>query len=197
MYTVYGNVKSRTYRVLWMLEEIGVPYDHVAAAPQSDEIRAMSALGKVPVLVVDGTALTDSAAILTYLGDVHGALTFPAGTLDRARQDGMTFRIVDEIDAILWMATRHRAILPGEHRVPAVISSLKWEFDRNLKRIASEFAGPYLMGDTMTIADILLGHCMGWAMVAQFPIESEVLQDYFRALRGRDAYKRVRALSPA
>jgi glutathione S-transferase len=37
-YKIIGGVKSRTMRVLWMLEEIGVAYEHVAAAPRSDEV---------------------------------------------------------------------------------------------------------------------------------------------------------------
>ncbi|MGV6850292.1 MAG: glutathione S-transferase family protein [Marinibacterium sp.] len=194
MYTVYGNVKSRTFRVLWMLEEIGAPYTHVPAAPQSAEIRAVSAAGKLPALDVDGTVLTDSVAILTYLADAHGALTFPAGSLDRARQDSLTHRILDEFDAVLWAASRLSMILPAEYRVPAAVDSLKWEFGRNLARLDADFAGPYLMGDTMTIADILLGHCLGWATVAQFPVQADRLTDYFRALRGRDAYKRIRSM---
>ena len=68
MYTVYGNVKSRTFRVLWMLEELGVPYTHVPAPPQSDEIRAVSALGKVPVL-------PDRLAIFCQLNHRPGGTT--------------------------------------------------------------------------------------------------------------------------
>lgn len=194
MYTVYGRVNTRTFRVLWMLEELGVPYTHVPVAPQSDEIRAISPLGKIPALTVDGTTLTDSVAILTYLADHHDTLTYPAGTLDRARQDGLTHRIVDEFDAVLWTATRHLSTLPEEQRVPAVVPSLAWEFGRNLARLADEFKGPFLMGETMTVPDIVFGHCLGWAMVAKFRIESDALLDYFRTLRSREAYKRVMAM---
>jgi len=194
MYTVYGRVNTRTFRVLWMLEELGAPYAHVPAAPQSDQIRVVSPPGKIPVLTVNGATLTDSVAILTYLADHHGTLTFPAGTLDRARQDGMTQRIVDEFDAVLWAATRHRSTLPEEHRVPAVVPSLAWEFGQNLERLAGAFKGPFLLGETMTVPDIVFGHCLGWAMVAKFRIESDALLEYFRGLRGRDAYTRVMAM---
>ena len=84
MLKVYGSAKSRAFRVLWMLEEVGEPYEHVDAAPHSAEIVARNPSGKVPVLEVEGTALTDSTAILTWLADRHGKLTFPAGTLERA-----------------------------------------------------------------------------------------------------------------
>jgi glutathione S-transferase len=75
-YEVIGGVKSRTLRVLWMLEEIGQPYTHVPALPQSDEVTRFSPAGKIPLLVADGVPISDSVAIMTYLGDRHGALTY-------------------------------------------------------------------------------------------------------------------------
>ena len=192
MYTIYGQVASRAFRVMWALEEMGEDYRLVDAPPQSDAVRGVSSLGKIPAMEVDGTILTDSVAIMTYLADKHGQLTFPAGSIDRARQDGFTERVNDEFDALLWMAARHGRILPEAHRVPAVIDSLKWEFGRNMERLAAEFEGPFLMGETFTIADILLGHCIGWAIVSEFPIESAEIQAYGKALRSRDAYKAAR-----
>ncbi|MBB95759.1 MAG: glutathione S-transferase [Rhodobacteraceae bacterium] len=193
MYTLYGNLASRAFRVMWAMEEMGLDYTLVDAGPQSDAVRAVSPLGKIPALDVDGTILTDSVAIMTYLADRHGALTYPAGTLDRARQDGFTERVNDEFDALLWMSARHSFVLPKEHRVPEVKPSLKWEFERNLDRLAQEFEGPFLMGETMTIPDILLGHCLGWAVMAKLPVENPKIEAYGKALRAREAYKAARA----
>lgn len=94
-YTVYGAVRSRAFRVLWLLEELGLDYSHVPAGPQSEEIRKISPLGKIPVLVEGDAVLRDSTAILTYLADKHGGFTHPAGTIARAQQDAWTFRILD------------------------------------------------------------------------------------------------------
>ncbi|MFN6951161.1 MAG: glutathione S-transferase N-terminal domain-containing protein, partial [Albidovulum sp.] len=90
MYTIIGTVGSRAARVLWMLEELGEPYEHIAAPPRSEGVTAFNPAGKVPVLVEDGTPITDSTAIIQYLADKHGKLTYRAGTLDRARQDSLT-----------------------------------------------------------------------------------------------------------
>lgn len=195
MYKVYGSVKSRAFRVLWMLEEIGEPYEFIQAGPHSEAVLALNPSGKVPVLEVDGVALTDSAAILTYLADRHGKLTFPAGTLDRGRQDAMIHRILDEFDAVLWAAARHTFVLPEDRRVPQVKDSLAWEFTRNANRLSDLFEGPFVMGETMTIADILLTHCLNWASNAKITIESRTLLDYAKAMRGREAFTRVLALA--
>ncbi|TNF19209.1 MAG: glutathione S-transferase family protein [Rhodobacteraceae bacterium] len=197
MYTVIGSVVSRTFRVLWMLEELGAPYEHLPARPGSDEVRAHNPSGKVPVLIAEGTALTDSTAIMTYLADRHGALTYPAGSLERARQDGITCAILDEVDALLWTASRHTFVLPEDQRVPQIKDSLKAEYARNIARLSDRIAGPFFMGEVMTLPDILMTHCCNWAISARFPEPEPPLAQYLSTLRARPAFARVRALGKA
>lgn len=193
MYTVIGSPMTRAFRVIWVLEELGQPYTLTPAGPQSAEILAVNPSGKVPALQVEGETLTDSAAIITYLADKHSALTAPAGTLARAHQDAMTQQCLDELDAVLWTAARHSFALPKEHRLPEIKDSLKWEFARNISRIEAKFKGPYVMGEMFTIADVILTHCLSWAYGAKFPIESQTLLDYGKAMRTRPAHQRASA----
>ncbi|MFN3970353.1 MAG: glutathione S-transferase family protein [Gemmobacter sp.] len=191
-YQVIGNIRSRTLRVLWMLEELGQPYELLNAMPRSDSVVAVNPSGKVPVLLVDGEAITDSTAILTYLADRHGGLTHPAGSLDRARQDSLTQFLLDEFDAVLWMAARHSFILPQEHRVPAVKDSLKWEFVRSQAALVARMgSGPFLMGEAITLPDIICAHCLQWAQGAKFPVTEPRLQDYAATMTGRAALTRA------
>ena len=194
MYTVVGSRTNRTFRVLWALEELGVEYDHKPFAVRSPEALEHSPTGKLPALICEGEVITDSAAIITFLADRHGGLTFPAGSVRRAQQDALLHRVIDEIDAVLWTAARHSFILPEAERVPAVKDSLKLEFKRSLDRLMEQIDGPYLMGDTMTIPDIILAHCGGWAYNAKFPLENEAFKTYTNRLRERDAFKRAAAL---
>jgi len=105
----------------------------------------------------------------------------------------MTFRALDELDAVLWVAARHSFILPKELRAPAVKDSLKHEFQHNLARIVKDIDGPYAMGETLTIADIALCHCGSWARAAQFQVAPPAFVDSMRVLRGREAFKRASA----
>lgn len=191
MYQVIGSTQSRAFRVMWALEELSQDYEHIAAKPHTPEALAVNPSGKIPALKVGDDVLTDSSAILTYLADKHGALTFAAGTIERARQDGLTHMVLDELDAVLWTAARHSFILPEEQRVPAVKDSLKWEFARNATRLADCIKGPFLMGETMTIADIIAAHCLNWAYNAKFEITDQRLLDYAKSMRARDAFKRA------
>ncbi|WP_338549085.1 glutathione S-transferase family protein [Roseovarius phycicola] len=191
MYDVIGSRATRAIRVLWMLEEIGAPYNHVAASPRSPEASAVNPSGKVPNLRDGDTVLTDSAAILTYLSDKHGALTHTPGTPERGRQDCLLHQVLDEVDGVLWMAARHSFVLPEERRVPAVKDTLKWEFNRNVARLADRLEGPFLMGDSMTLPDIVLTHCLGWAERAGFDGPGEALTAYRSRMEAREAFQKV------
>ncbi|MFP3384630.1 MULTISPECIES: glutathione S-transferase family protein [Tritonibacter] len=195
MYKVIGKPMTRTFRVLWALEELEQPYELEDAAPQSAEIRNYNPSGKVPALVVDGTTVTDSVAIITYLADKHGALTAPAGTLARARQDSVTNMLNDEMDALLWMAARHSFALPEEQRVPAIKDSLRWEFARSVSRVEARLTDEFIAGESFSIADILLTHCLNWARGAKFEVESEALLAYGKRMRDRAAFQRVVTLA--
>jgi glutathione S-transferase len=192
MYTVIGAIASRAMRVVWMLEELEQPYTLIPAPPRSPEVIAHNPDGKIPALLVDNVTLTDSVAITQFLADRHGALTFAAGTLERARQDALTQFCVDEIEGALWTAAKNTFVHPEAHRVPAVKETCRYEFALALERLERRLGdGPFVMGETITVPDILLGHCSGWARAAKFDIPDGPVRDYFRRLVARPAFQRA------
>jgi glutathione S-transferase len=192
MLTVYGSVRSRAIRVLWMLEELEEPYAHVPAAPQSAEIRAVSPEGKVPAIVTDGETLTDSVAIVQFLADRAGRFTHPAGTLARARQDGFTQFCVDEVEGALWTAGKHSFALPEGLRVPQVKETARAEFARAMQTLARRLGErAFVMGDGFTVPDLLLGHCAGWAAAAKFELPDGPAGAYLARCRARPALRRA------
>lgn len=195
MYKVIGSIKTRAMRVLWAMHEIGLEYEHIKASAQSEEAKLVNPSGKVPSLNVDGTIINDSTAIITYLADKHGQLTYPAGTIERAKQDSLTQFILDELDAVLWTAARHTFVLPEDKRVKGIKETLRWEFSKSLKTLDDRMIeGPNLMGEKFTIPDIILTHIGGWARVAKFDVPDGRLRDYFRHQIKRPAYVTVSAL---
>lgn len=188
MITVIGAKGTRAKRVIWMLEELGLDYEHQDVRPRADEVMRYNASGKVPVLLDADVAITDSTAILHYLTDKHGRFTYPAGSTERARQDAFTFRILDEIEGPLWTAARHSFVLPEEMRVSEVKPTLKWEFSEAIKRLADDLGdGPYLMGDEVTVPDFVLAHCIGWAGNAKFDIGAPALTAFYERMLARPA----------
>ncbi|EDZ99574.1 Glutathione S-transferase domain [Burkholderia sp. H160] len=93
MLTVHHLNNSRSQRVLWLLEELGVSYEikryerdpKTMLAPP--ELRAVHPLGKSPVITDDGLTIAESGAIIEYLVDRYGAgrLAPPSGTPERLR----------------------------------------------------------------------------------------------------------------
>ena len=197
MYNVIGAPRNRTFRIIWMLEELGEPYERTPVKQHTPEVMKYSEIGKLPVLVDDGQGISDSAAIVTYLADKHAKMTAPAGTIARAKQDAVTFQVLDDLESIIWIATRHGFILPEERRCPDLKDSAKWEWAKNLKGLEKRFKGPFVMGDEMTVPDILLTHTLSWGAGAKFPVESDLLLDYGKRMRERDAYKRAVASEDA
>ena len=188
MYTVYGSARSRALRVMWMLEELGESYEHVPCAPQSPDIRAVNPEGKIPALVVDGEALTDSVALVQYLADRHGKFTAPPGTLARARQDGFTQFCVDEVEGALWTAGKHTFALPEALRVPGVKETARAEFARAMQTLERRLGDREFVTDPgFTVPDLLLGHCAGWAVSAKFELPGGTVGAYFERLRSRPA----------
>lgn len=195
MYEVYGTVASRAFRVLWALEELGAEYTLIQATPRDPIVTAIYPAGKVPVLRVDDQIITDSTAILTYLADKHGGLLAPAGSIERAQQDAISNAVLDELDAVLWTGAKHSFVLPEDKRMPEIKDSLKWEFNRNVNRLADRITTPFAAGGSFSIADIILTHCLNWSISAKFDYESEKMSDYAHRMRERAAFKRVRALA--
>ena len=193
-YTLIGAASTRAGRALWMLEELGVPYEHLSAKPHDAAVTQHYPRGKVPVLLVDGEPITDSTAIIQYLADAHGQFTAPAGTIARARQDMLTQCVLDEFDGVLWTAARHSFILPPEQRVAGVKESLRWEFNRNQTSLAQRLGDtPFAAGQEFTVTDILLAHCLVWARAAKFEITEPSLASYFERITQRPAFKRAMA----
>lgn len=191
--TLYGTKASRALRVLWTLEELGLPYRHVPSKPRDAESRGASPAGRIPVLVADGAALTDSVAIMAFLADAHGALTAPAGTPARARQDALTLSALEFLDAPLWAYAQHAFVLPEAERVPEAKAAARAAFDRGAAALAERMEGPWAAGEAFTVPDILIAHCAGWSRVAKMDPLPDALADHMERARTRPAFARAAA----
>jgi glutathione S-transferase len=191
-YKVIGYPMTRAMRVIWMLEELGESYEVDPCKPHSDTALGMNPSGKVPGLLVDGEPLLDSIAIVQYLADSHGKLTYPAGTFERARQDGFTQFCADEIEGPLWVAAKHSFVYPEEMRVPGVKEVCRMEFGRALGILETRLgANAFVMGEEFTVPDLLIGHCASWAKAAKFELPGGRVAEYLDRVLSRPALARA------
>lgn len=193
MITLYHSPRSRSTRILWLLEELGAPYE----VRQVSIFRPMSGEGapdptnvhpdkRVPAIVHDGELVAESVAIVLYLTDA-----FPAARL------GPAAREADRGAYLTWLAwyaaEMERAMFaamggelsgdPMKHR----------DYDAMLARLEGALAkAPYLMGETFTGADLLVSSAINFARKA-FP-DNALLDAYVERCKARLAFQRAIAL---
>ena len=187
--TVVGPIQTRTSRVLWCLEELRVPYERVDAAPHSPDVDALNPLRQVPILRDGDQVFTDSIAILFHLADKFGALTYPLGTPERTRMMARINFLLTEIEAHLWLRSRHTYVLPETARIAEASDIAAADFRLAEPKFSmllgdSEFFG----GDAFTIADIVATHCLVWATNVGFGPLSENSANYRDRMNSRPAW---------
>ena len=108
MIRVYGTSNTRAFRVLWMLEELGVPYELVktdfhTGATRAPEFLKLNPNGRVPVLQDGELVLFESLAINLYLAETYGRDSlWPKGASDRARTVQWSFWAMTECERNLF-----------------------------------------------------------------------------------------------
>lgn len=200
MLTLYGSPNTRSLRVAWMLEELSLEWDYHPIALMKGEGRSESFLavnpgGKVPALRDGDATLTESAAIVTYLGDKYAAreLVPEPGTVARGQYDQWCHFAMSELEQPLWTIAKHTFAIPEKYRVPQVIDTASWEFQRALGLLSLGLGdNPYILGDTFSAADILLAHTLLWANAFKQPLDQPGIQDYFERTTRRPALHSAR-----
>ena len=108
MIRLYGTPQTRAFRPLWMLEELGVPYelvrtDFASGATRTPEFLKLNPNGHVPALVDGELTLFESMAINLYLAEQYGqGGLWPASAHDRARTLQWSFWAMTECEAYLF-----------------------------------------------------------------------------------------------
>ncbi|UTV28125.1 glutathione S-transferase family protein [Photobacterium atrarenae] len=171
MVTLYGYPRTRSLRVSWLLEELGLEWEYQLVDFNNNEHRAPQFLarnpaGKVPCLIDDQIVVTESAAICLYLAEKYGRHWLPKpGTPEAATHHEWISFITTELEQPLWTMGKHRFALPEKIRLPEMLPVAAWEFKKAVQIAESRFnQAAYLLGQFPTVADILLTHTLNWAV---------------------------------
>lgn len=205
MIKVFGFPQTRSRRITWMLEELGQDYEFVLVDFNKGEHKspaylAINPAGKIPAMQDGKLILTESAAILTYLGDKFPdkGLVPTAGTAERGLFEQWCYFTLSELEQPLWTMGKHLFSLPEEHRVPQIIKTAEWEFQRALALLEQGLGDKqYILGDNFSGADILLAHTLIWAINFKQAVDQINLQQYVQRMRDREALTRAIAKEEA
>lgn len=212
MITVHHLNNSRSQRILWLLEELGLPYEIQRYTRNADtmlappELRAVHPLGKSPVITDGGLTLAESGAIIEYLADKYGASTLAPqpGTQQRTRYSywlhyaegslmpfmllKLVFNRVESADMPFFAKPVARGIAGRvkenfiDPQIALHLDYLEHELDK----------APWFCGATFSAADIQMS----------FPLEAAAsrggldqsrpnLRDFLERIHARPAYRRA------
>jgi glutathione S-transferase len=160
---LYHLPPSRSTRVLWLLEEIGEPYDVTvmkAEDRKTDEHRLRHPLGRVPVLEDDEGFLFESAALCLQLADTYpdAQLNWPLGTHERGLVYQWTLFAMTELEPAIIEVRQYGEDDParaqaGTERFRAAAAAIEAALDGH----------EYLVGDRFSVADLVCGAVLGFA----------------------------------
>ena len=191
--TLYHASPSRSSIVLWMLEEVGQPYDiKLIRLSAGDNLKpdylAINPMGKVPSLRHGDTVITEGAAICTYLADEFPdkKLNIPVGNTRR----GEYLKWLFFGPSVIEPAMTDRAFPRKENPRPGAIG---WrDFDTVLDIVSKAVSkGPYLVGEQFTAADVVIGSGLRYGMMFKLIPERKEFQDYVARVTQRPAAKRA------
>ena len=213
MLTVHHLNNSRSQRVLWLLEELGVPYEikryerdpKTMLAPP--ELRAVHPLGKSPVITDAGQTIAESGAIIEYLVDKYGegsGLKPAAGTAERLRY---TYRLhYAEGSAMPPLLLKLVAQRIGTAPMPFFAKPIARKIAATLQ---SSFINPQLKlhfgymdnelsktgwfaGDTFTAADVQMSFPLeAGSARAGMKGRTPAIDDFLQRIHARPAYQRA------
>jgi len=193
--TLYHRPRAgRPIRVAWALEEAGAEYDVVVITPEegkSPDHLARQPLGRVPALVDDEGPLFESTAVCLHVGELfpESGLLAPDGSHERARIQQWSIFAMTEIEPPGIDAIRMR------EAAPEAAASRAARAAKAVAAVEAALSGtpPHLVGDRLTIADIVAGEVLRLISKYEVVEPSAVVADYLSSLAARPAYGRALA----
>ncbi len=193
--TLYHGSPSRSSIALWMLEELGEPYDiHLLSLQQGREPRpdylAVNPMGKVPAIRHGDTVITEVAAICTYLADDFPP---PSSTCRSATpQRGVYLKWLFFGPSCIEPAVTDRAFPRKEEARRGMLGY--GDFDTTMNVVAAAVdKGPWLMGEQFTAADVVVGSHIRWGTMFKMIPERPEFTAYAARIAARPAAQRAEA----
>jgi glutathione S-transferase len=197
MITVFGE--GRGFRVVWLLEEMGLPYrlrdvDLLADVRQDTEFMALNPGGFIPAITDGDASMVESIAIMEYLMARYGPSPLAPDPHDPAFPAYLQFLHLGEAglaaSMYFWVVSKNLAP-PAERDNWGGRKALE-VFETRRRLVARQLArAPYLAGEAFTAADISVTYALEFAQRTGGAVLSEAEQAYVARTTGRDAYRRA------
>ncbi|MCB9739971.1 MAG: glutathione S-transferase [Deltaproteobacteria bacterium] len=191
--TLYYAPRTRSFTALWLLEELGLPYTLEAFSlatgrHKQPDFLALNPMGKVPVVVRDGVAMSEAAAIAIALADLHPEAGLGVGIDDPLRPAWLRWHFFAA--AIIEPALMER--FTGATPNPRTYA---WgSFDEMVRVATAGVQDGWLLGERFTSADIITGAGLDFGIKFGAIAKEGAIAEYVARLRARPAYQRALAI---
>jgi glutathione S-transferase len=205
MIRLYHCVSARSFRPLWALEELGLPYELVMLPfpprQHAREFLEVNPLGTIPLFVHDETRMTESAAICQYLCSL-----VPGTTLEIRAGDaefGAYLNMLHFGEATLTfpqtLVLRYSRFEPQDRRLPTVADDYARWFLARLRTLEPRLSQrEFLCADRFTVADISVGYALMLAEYVELAARfTPAVAAYWNRLRERPGFRRALAAQDA
>lgn len=201
MIHLYHCVSARSFRPLWMLEELQLPYSlHMLPFPPRMKARSfleLNPLGTVPLLVQGDVRMTESAAICQYLAAAHPDAGLDVRPVDPAYGAYLNWLHLGEATLTFpqTLVLRYGRFEPRERQQPQVVEDYRRWFLARLRAVESGLArSEYLCAERFTAADVSVGYALLLAEhLGLSPEFGERTLMYWHRLQQRPGYQRAMA----
>ncbi|UCD68138.1 MAG: glutathione S-transferase family protein [Betaproteobacteria bacterium] len=198
MIVIHHLNNSRSHRILWLLEELGIEYrlEKYSRDPKTNlappELRAIHPLGKSPVMQDGELILPESGAIIEYLLERYGEgrLAPQPGTPERVRY--LYWMHFSEGTLMLHLVSRLYLTRVGE-AAKAMQGRVEVMIGNELDLIEHELGrSSHIAGEEFSAADIQMGFALEFAVFAGFASDKHTkLREYLGRMQARPAYRRA------
>lgn len=194
--TLYHLSGSRSQRVRWLLEELGLNYrlkiiDLFKGEGNTPDYRALHPLGQLPAIKVDGSTMFESGAIVQWLADTNLEKGFapPLDSPDRRDFDQWMYFSVTNLENPAWEIMLHGKILPKETAIQEIIPFATEKLLQVFTVLDNELKKKnYMVANAFSAVDIMIGYILMWYPEHVEPFAT--LQAYVHKLQQRPAYIR-------
>lgn len=198
--TLYGSSSTASLVVHWLLIELGIEHtlvllDFDTREQKSADYLALNPAGRVPTLVMGNQVLTEAAAIALHLADLHpeaGLLPAPASP-ERAQAYRWMFWCANTLQPA-YRAWFYADEVAGAANVDAVREGARQQLEAGWAQFTGHLrqAGPYVLGERISVVDFMLVMLMRWSRNMPRPSDTwPELKAYAERIKARPAFAEV------
>lgn len=187
---IYTFPKSRSLRVLWTLEELGVSYETIKVdlLENNPSVISPHSQGKVPFMVDGDISIEETLAICLYLCEKYPAGNFyPSGLKEKSSINAWLSFALTDLESPIWHLLKQLLFIPEEKRDLELVNYFRNESEKVIDQIKFDQNSEWITGNHFTLADIFMSHTLLWAKFCGINISPDI-NDYINRATHRASY---------